>query len=129
MREHFSRFLGPVIYKILGLRCTSFGYQYSEIVETIEKHSEHFYTRANNCSSQYNCLLALRGWQREEIGRHRAWVEFHPYGEVGGQGMPSCHTAATACGWQSGLVGGRIHVSLHSDQRLYINQPRGCGVL
>ena len=100
-----------------------------QIVETIEKHSEHFYIRANNCSSLYDCLLALRGWQREEIGRHRAWVEFHPYGEVGGQGMPSCHTAATACGWQSGLVGGRIHVSLHSDQRLYINQPRGCGVL
>ena len=38
-----------------------------QIVETVEKHSEHFYTRANNCSSQYNCLLALRGWQREEI--------------------------------------------------------------
>ena len=38
-----------------------------QIVETIEKHSEHFYTRANNCSSLYDCLLALRGWQREEI--------------------------------------------------------------
>ena len=24
--------------------------------------------------------------------------------EVGGQGIPTCHTAATACGWQSGLV-------------------------
>ena len=68
--------------------------------------------------------IAARGNQR-----HRAWAEFHPYGEVGGQGIPSYHTAATACGWQSGLVGGRIHVSLHSDQRLYINQPRGCGVL
>ena len=29
------RFLGPVIYKILGLRCTSFGYQYSEIVGSL----------------------------------------------------------------------------------------------
>ena len=27
MREHFSRFVGPVIDKDLGLRCTSFGYQ------------------------------------------------------------------------------------------------------
>ena len=67
MREHFSRFMGPVIDKILGLRCTSFGYQYSEIVESIEKHSKHFYTHANNCSSLYDCLLTLRGWQREEI--------------------------------------------------------------
>ena len=29
--EHFSRFVGPVIDKVLGLRCTSFGYQYSQI--------------------------------------------------------------------------------------------------
>ena len=27
VREHFSRFVGPVIDKVLGLRCTSFGYQ------------------------------------------------------------------------------------------------------
>lgn len=65
--EAFFRFVGPVIYKILGLRCTSLGYQYSEIVETIEKHFEHFYTRANNSSLLYDFLLALRGWQREEI--------------------------------------------------------------
>ena len=32
VREHFSRFVGPVIDKVLGLRCTSFGYLYSEIV-------------------------------------------------------------------------------------------------
>ena len=32
VREQFSRFVGPVIDKVLGLRCTSFGYQYSEIV-------------------------------------------------------------------------------------------------
>lgn len=38
-----------------------------EIVETIEKHSEHFYIRANRCGSLYDCLLALRGWKREEI--------------------------------------------------------------
>ena len=38
-----------------------------EIVETIEKHSEHFYIRANRSGSLYNSLLALRGWQSEEI--------------------------------------------------------------
>ena len=27
VREHFSRFVGPVIDKVLGLRCTSFGCQ------------------------------------------------------------------------------------------------------
>ncbi len=38
-----------------------------EIVETIEKHSEHFYIRANSCASLYDSLLTLRGWRREEI--------------------------------------------------------------
>jgi len=28
----FSRFVAPIIDKVLGIRCTSFGYQYSEIV-------------------------------------------------------------------------------------------------
>ena len=37
------------------------------IVETVEKHSELFYIRANRCGSLYDSLLALRGWQREEI--------------------------------------------------------------
>ena len=35
MRELFSRFAGPVIDKVLGLRCTSYGYQYSEIVASL----------------------------------------------------------------------------------------------
>ena len=38
-----------------------------EIVETVEKHSEHFYIRANRCGSLYDSLLALRGWKREVI--------------------------------------------------------------
>ena len=38
-----------------------------EIVETVEKHSEHFYIRANRCGSLYDSLLALRGWTREVI--------------------------------------------------------------
>ena len=35
MREHFSHYVGPVIDKVLGLRCTSFGYQYGEIVGSL----------------------------------------------------------------------------------------------
>ena len=35
MREMFSRYMGPVIDKVLGLRCTSFGYQYCEIVGSL----------------------------------------------------------------------------------------------
>ena len=35
VREHFSRYVGPVIDKVLGLRCTSFGYQYGEIVGSL----------------------------------------------------------------------------------------------
>ena len=35
VRELFSCFVGPVIDKVLGLRCTSYGYQYSEIVGTL----------------------------------------------------------------------------------------------
>ena len=35
VREQFSRFVGPVIDKVLGLRCTSYGYQYSEITGSL----------------------------------------------------------------------------------------------
>lgn len=35
MREQFSRFVGSVIDKVLGLRCTSYGYQYSEIAGSL----------------------------------------------------------------------------------------------
>ena len=35
MRDQFSRFVGPVIDKVLGLRCTSYGYQYSEIAGSL----------------------------------------------------------------------------------------------
>ena len=38
-----------------------------EIVETVERHSEHFYIRANRCASLYDSLLALWGWKRETI--------------------------------------------------------------
>ena len=35
VRELFSRFVAPIIDKVLGIRCTSFGYQYSEIVGSL----------------------------------------------------------------------------------------------
>ena len=35
VREQFPRFVGPVIDKVLGLRCTSYGYQYSEIAGSL----------------------------------------------------------------------------------------------
>ena len=35
VREHFPRFVDPVIDKVLGLRCSSFGYQYSEIIRAV----------------------------------------------------------------------------------------------
>ena len=35
VRELFSRFVGPAIDKVLGFRCTSYGYQYSEIVGSL----------------------------------------------------------------------------------------------
>lgn len=35
MREEFSRVLGPVIDKVLGIRCASYGYRYSEIVGSL----------------------------------------------------------------------------------------------
>ena len=35
VREMFSRYVSPVIDKVLGLRCKSVGYQYSEIVGSL----------------------------------------------------------------------------------------------
>jgi len=35
VRELLPRFAGLVIDEVLGLRCTSFGYQYSEIVGSL----------------------------------------------------------------------------------------------
>ena len=35
VREQFSRSVDPVIDKVLGRRCTSYGYQYSEIAGSL----------------------------------------------------------------------------------------------
>ena len=35
VRELFSRYIDPIIDEVLGLRCTSYGYQYSEIVGSL----------------------------------------------------------------------------------------------
>ena len=37
VREQFYRNVGPIIDKVLGFRCTSFGYQYSEIVGLLSR--------------------------------------------------------------------------------------------
>ena len=52
VREHFSRFVGPVMDKVLGLRCTSFGYQYSEIVGSLSSVYYDF-----NTATKLNSLL------------------------------------------------------------------------
>ena len=35
VRELFSRYMAPIIDKVLGLQCASYGYQYSEIVGSL----------------------------------------------------------------------------------------------
>lgn len=40
------------------------------IVEVVEKHSRHFYIRANRCASLYDDIFALRGWKTEYINGH-----------------------------------------------------------
>ncbi|MBP3574751.1 MAG: IS1380 family transposase [Prevotella sp.] len=38
-----------------------------KIIEVVEAHCKRFYIRANNCSSLYDTLFALRGWKSIEI--------------------------------------------------------------
>ena len=94
-----------------------------EIVETVEKHSELFYIRANRCGSLYDSLLALRGWKREVING----IEYELNSII--TGIPTRHTARAPAGRRAGLVGRRVHLPLHTDQRLHLNQPRDRGVL
>ena len=65
VRELFSRFVGPVIDKVLGLRCTSFGYQYSEI--------------AGSLASVYFCYREPRRplGPRDALQAKNANVRFH----------------------------------------------------
>ena len=133
----FSRFVGPVIDKVLGLRCTSLAISTArlwvlcqvstsvaatvwrmwraiklnsllvkvlmntgQLAADCGNHRETLWTLLHPCKQPLvavwlpagSAWMAVRGNQR-----HRVWAEFHPYGEVGGQGIPSCHTAATAC--------------------------------
>ena len=50
VRELFSRYVGPVIDEVLGLRCTPYGYQYSEIVEfyNLRGGKERIFDDTNN---------------------------------------------------------------------------------
>ena len=53
VREQFSHFVGPVIDKVLGLRCTSYGYQYSEIAGSLA----NVYCYEFNTATKLNSLL------------------------------------------------------------------------
>ncbi len=62
VREQFFRFVGPVIDKVLGLRCTSFGYQYSEIAGSLAS----VYFCGGDCVEDVTSHLHVRGtgdWQ------------------------------------------------------------------
>ena len=39
-----------------------------EIITSVAKHCKHYYIRANRCSSLYDSIFALRGWNIDEIG-------------------------------------------------------------
>ena len=75
--EQFDALLVQTIDSTLGLRCTMFGYQYSEIlrslmcvylcggscskeiIEVVETNCRHFCIRANRYSSFYDSILSL----------------------------------------------------------------------
>ena len=54
VRELFSRFVAPIIDKVLGIRCTSYGYQY-----TSDTGKSYYLTLPlqNNCSLPVNLLI------------------------------------------------------------------------
>ena len=45
------------------------------------------------------------------------------------QGVPPRYTEGASRGRRAGPVGGRVHVPLHTDQRLHIDRVRDSGVL
>ena len=55
------------------------------IVEMVEKHSRHFYIRANRSVSLYDDIFALRGWKTE-----RLWLEAVAKIVHGGKTRCSC---------------------------------------
>ena len=53
MRELFTRFVGPVIDKVLGLRCTSYGYQYINLIIFTEwRLAAYNASRGNICNHE-----------------------------------------------------------------------------
>ena len=83
--EQFDALWAPTIDSTLGLRCTQYGYQYSEIlrslicvylygytcskeiVEVVETNCRHFCIRANRYSSFNDSILSLTCWNTVEI--------------------------------------------------------------
>ena len=67
VRELFSRFVGPVIDKVLGLRCTSFGYQYGEIAGSLASvylYIQKTWVLASACSTSWPTTAILENKQR-----------------------------------------------------------------
>ena len=72
MREQFSRFVGPVIDKVLGLRCTSFGYQYGEIAGSLASvylYIQKTWVLASACSS----FRAFHSLSKKQTEKHPRW--------------------------------------------------------
>lgn len=83
--EQFDALWAPTIDSTLGLRCTQYGYQYSEIlrslicvylygytcskeiVEVVETNCRHFCICANRYSSFNDSILSLTCWNTVEI--------------------------------------------------------------
>ena len=51
VRELISRYMAPIIDKVLGLRCASYGYQYSEIVGSLSS----VYFCGGDCVEDVTC--------------------------------------------------------------------------
>lgn len=66
LERFFTRFESRGIHiKRARMDCGSCS---KEIVQTIAKHADYYYIRANRCSSLYNDIFAMTGWQKAEIG-------------------------------------------------------------
>ena len=59
VRLQFSRFVGPVIDIVLGLRCTSYGYQYSEIVGSL---SSVYFCGGDCVEEHHTAISTARLW-------------------------------------------------------------------
>lgn len=86
------------------------------MVEMVEKHSRHFYIRANRCVSLYDDIFALRGWKTEYINGHEFEICSIIAEKWVGQSVPPCHTAAKKHQQGTRPVGRGIYIQMHTDK-------------